>query len=69
MPQHDMCPICAKPFEDGDVTVGYRVWPSLLPRTAHFRCLMAPSNAEGGLNNPKGPPQKSKKTTGRPVEK
>jgi hypothetical protein len=40
MSQPEMCPICTKSFEEGDMTAGYRVWPSVLPRTAHFRCLM-----------------------------
>jgi hypothetical protein len=39
--QPELCAFCAKPFEEGDVTAGYRIWPSVLPRTAHFRCLMA----------------------------
>jgi hypothetical protein len=39
--QPELCPFCTKPFEEGDVTAGYRIWPSVLPRMAHFRCLMA----------------------------
>jgi hypothetical protein len=54
MPQYDMCPVCTKPFEKGDVIADYRVWPSLLPRTAHFRCLMVLSTPDEKSKNLKG---------------
>jgi hypothetical protein len=54
--QPETCPFCTKPFEEGDITAGYRIWPSVLPRSAHFRCLIShpdkaqlpKSNTEGG---------------------
>ena len=40
MPQQDICPICVKPFEDGDVVVQYRVWGDGTQRLSHMRCVM-----------------------------
>jgi hypothetical protein len=54
MSQHDMCPICMKLFEEGDVVANYRVWSSLLPRSAHFRCLMILSTPDEKSKPPKG---------------
>lgn len=54
MPQYGVCPVCVKPYEEGDVIADYHVWPSLSPGTAHFRCLMVLST----------PDKKAKKTKG-----
>lgn len=54
MPQYDTCPVCTKPFEADDVIADYRVWPSLSPRTAHFRCLTILSTPDEKSEKPKG---------------
>jgi hypothetical protein len=36
----DMCPICVKPFGDGDVLIEYLVWGDDEQKLAHVRCVM-----------------------------
>jgi hypothetical protein len=40
MPQQDMCPICVKPFKDGDIVMQYRVWGDEKQSLAHVRCVI-----------------------------
>jgi hypothetical protein len=53
MPEYDICFVCAKSFEEGNVISDYRVWPSLKPRSAHFRCLMVISTLDEQSKNPR----------------